>query len=128
MKLERESNPFFSEFNAVESLSKSTVKALLIYSEDDKMCRKRHYDILFPALKDKENVRFILVNNKGHNPNYTESAVKYLGEFSAARAKLARRKNATKEEKTAFVSSYDWVRMTEQDNAIWEKIFEHLDS
>ncbi len=128
MKLEKESNPIFSEYNAVKSLSESSVKALLIYSEDDKMCRKVHYDILYSALKDKKNIDFLLVNNKGHNPNYTEDAVKYLGEFGAARAKLARKKNATGEEKAAFVASYDWKRMTEQDTAVWEKIFEHLDS
>ena len=128
LKLEKYSNPVFYEYNAIKSLSESSVKALLIYSEDDRMCRKCHYDNLYSALKDKENINFILVNNKGHNPNYTEDAVKYLGEYSAARAKLARNKKATKEEKAAFVSSYDWNRMTEQDDAIWKKIFDHLDS
>ena len=127
LELERSSNPRFSEFHAVRSLADLSVKALLIYSEDDQMCKKVHYDILKEGLEGKENVGFLLVSNKGHNPNYTAEAVKYLGEFGAARAKLARKKKATGEEKAAFVSSYDWDKMTVQDEAVWERIFRHLE-
>ena len=127
-ELECESNPEYVKFNAVESLRASNTKALLIYSEDDQMCKREHYDILREGLKDKENISFILMSNKGHNPNYTEDAVKYLGEFGKARAKLLKNKKATDAEKAAFVASFDWERMTAQDNALWDKIFTHLDS
>lgn len=127
MALERGANPKFVEYNAVKTLSESKTKALLIYSENDMMCRRNHYDTLKAGLDGKENVKFLFVTNKGHNPNYTEEAVKYLDEFGAARAKLARNKNASKEEKAKFVASYDWKRMTEQDEAVWSVIFEHLD-
>ena len=127
LELEKQSNPKFFEFNAVSSLSSSDVKALLIYSENDTLCRKVHYDIIKEGLAGKENVRVMLVQNKGHNPNYTEDAVKLLDEFGKARAKLARNKKATKEEKAAFVASYDWHAMTAQDEAVWEEIFTHLD-
>ena len=128
LALEKESNPGFFDFNAVESLKNSDTKALLIYSADDQMCRREHFDILKSGLEGKENVKFLLVENKGHNPNYTEDAVKYLGEFSQARAKLVRKKNVSKEEKARFVASYNWERMTAQDNNVWQKIFEHLDN
>jgi pimeloyl-ACP methyl ester carboxylesterase len=127
MALERRSNPVFVEYNAVETLSKSNTKALLIYSEDDKMCRRNHYDTLKAGLDGRENVRFLFVTNKGHNPNYTEEAVKYLEEFGSERVKLVRRKNVTAEDKKNFVASYDWKRMTEQDEAVWNTIFNHLD-
>jgi len=127
LALERESNPKFSNFHAVESLKNSNLKALLIYSEDDQLCRRAHYDILKEGLEDKKNVRFLFVQNKGHNPNYTEDAVRLLGEFSKARARLTKKKNATKEEKAKFVASFDWSSMTEQDEAVWNEIFEHLD-
>ena len=126
--LEAESNPLYSTFNAIDSLKASQAKALLIYSENDKMCKKVHYDKLKASLSDRENTKFLLLKNKGHNPNYTEEAVKYLEEFSVARAKLARNKKATAEQKKRFVSSYDWDRMTEQDEAVWQEIFEHLDN
>jgi hypothetical protein len=80
------------------------------------------------ALAGKKNIKLMLVDSKGHNPNYTENAVKLLGDFSKARAKLLRKKNITKEEKEKFVSSFDWDKMTVQDEAVWNKIFEHLDA
>ena len=128
MKLERESNPEFVSFNAIDSLKNSNAKALLIYSEDDQLVKRNHYDMLKVGLSDKENVRFMLVSEKGHNPNYTTDAVKLLGEFGAARTKLLKNKKATNEDKERFVASFDWNAMTEQDEAVWNEIFEHLDS
>lgn len=128
MALERESNPEFSRFQAVRSLSQSTAKALLIYSEDDRMCRRAHYDLLKQGLDGKENLRLMLVSNKGHNPNYTEDAVKRLAEFSKARAQLLKKKNPTQAEKASFVASFDWEKMTAQDEAVWDEIFAHLDA
>ena len=128
LKIEKEANPVFFEYNAINSLSSSDVKALLIYSEDDQMCRKKHYDMLKEGLEGKENVKLMLVSGKGHNPNYTAEAVKYLGEFGKARAKIARNKKATAADKSAFVESYDWNRMTVQDEKVWKVIFDHLDS
>ena len=131
LALEKASNPRFAEFNAIDSLKNSSVKALLIYSMDDQMCRKTHYERLRAGLDGIDNIRFMEINDKGHNPNYTEDAVRYLSEFSRARAKFARdikKKGASKQEKEQFVASYDWDKMTAQDEAVWEKIFEHLDN
>ena len=127
LALEKETNPRFVEYNAINSLSSSNVKALLIYSEDDRMCRKKHYDALKEGLEGKDNIKLMLVTGKGHNPNYTEEAVKYLGEFGKARAKLAHNKKATAADKASFVASYDWDRMTAQDENVWKAIFDHLD-
>ena len=128
LSLERESNPNFFEYNAVESLKNANVKALLIYSEDDHLCRRVHYDILKEGLKENKNIDLLLLSGKGHNPNYTTEAVKLLGGFGKARAKFAKKKNATKEEKANFVASFDWEKITEQDDAVWNQIFAHLDA
>ena len=127
LALERSANPKFSKFHAVESLKNSNVKALLIYSANDQLCRRAHYDILKEGLNDKENIRFLLVENKGHNPNYTEEAVKLLEVFKKARAKFAKKKNTTKEQRAQFLASFNWHKMTEQDEAVWQEIFAHLD-
>lgn len=129
MALERKSNPDFVDRNAVQTLSNTDAKALLIYSDDDRLCRKDpHYDALVAGLSHKENIRFLLVSGKGHNPNYTHDAVKYLAEYSALQNKLTGKKQLeTPEQKAAFVASFDWHRMTAQDEAVWEKIFACLD-
>ena len=128
MRLERESNPYFSTFSAIDTLAASKVKALLIYSANDLLCRRSHYDALKAALGERENIEWLLVEEKGHNPNYTEAAVSYLAEFSKARESLLRQENLTKEEKERFVSSFDFEKMTEQDETVWERIFAHLDA
>lgn len=130
MDLERQSNPKFVEFNAVDSLSASSAKVLLIYSENDQMCRKNpHFDLLQEGLENKENVRFLLVPDKGHNPNYTKDAVGYLAEYAKAQRKMLRRGLlAAPEARKAFVASFDWNRMTAQDGAVWREIFDCLDA
>ncbi len=128
LDFEEKSNPVFSKFNAVESLSNSNTKALLIYSDNDGMCKRVHYDILKKGLCGKENISFWLLKNRYHNPNYTDDAVKYLGEFIKARSKITSNKRLSESDKEKFVSSFDFDRMTAQDEAVWEKIFNHLDN
>lgn len=125
MQLEQTANPDFVGYHAVESLSKTDAKVLLLYSDNDKMCRKApHYDTLKAGLGDRENIRCKLVSNKGHNPNYTEDAVQYLGEYVSKRAKMTRKKQlTTDEQKMKFLASWDWERMTAQDDAVWNDIF-----
>ena len=130
MALEREANPRFVDFSGIESLKSSPVKAQLIYSEDDRMCKKNpHYDLLLSELSGRENTELILLKNKGHNPNYTEDAVKYLGAYVAERTRLIKKNGlSTKEAREAFVASYDWDRMTAQDESVWQRIFSFLES
>lgn len=129
MELEKSSNPEFIKYNAIEALYNSKAKALLIYSDNDQLCSKKvHFDALKNALDGRENITFVLEHLKGHNPNYTTDAVAYLGEFIKARTKLLKQKKPlTDEQKKQFVASFDWDRMTKQDEAVWNKIFEHLE-
>lgn len=126
--VEKESNPVYALYDAADTLLNSNTKGLLIYSSNDYICRKKHYDILKEKLKDKDNIKFILVDNKSHNPNYTEDAVRLLNQFSKDRVELFKIKNLTKEDKENFVAGYDWDKMTEQDSLLWNDIFKHLDS
>ena len=118
----------FCHFNAVESLSKTEAKVLLVYSANDKLVSKTgQFDVLKSGLSHKDNIRFLLVENKGHNPNYTEDAVKYLGEYSSAVSKQ-QKKLKTEADKKTFRDSWNWDRMTAQDEKIWAEIFKTLDA
>ena len=129
LAVEQAANPKFVEYNAVESLSKAKTKALLIYSDNDEQCKPNHYRILRDGLAGQDNVRLLLVNGKGHNPNYTAEAVGYLERYSAQVKKLKKKKKLeTAEQKAAFVASFDWNAMTEQDMAVWAEILAHLDT
>ena len=128
LQLEKETNPDFIGYNAVETLSQTAAKVLLIYSDDDRLCPMNpHYTVLKSGLEGKKNIHFLPVSGKGHNPNYTADAVKYLGEYSAAvRRKTKKKELETEKQKADFVASFDWNRMTAQDAAVWNAIFRTL--
>ena len=125
---ERKSNPGYAHSDAVTAIRASKVQALLIYSDNDLLATKEwQYDVLYDALKNEENVNFLLVKGKHHNPNYTVDAVTYLAEYLA---ELKRQTSngllATPQQKEEFVNQFDWDRMTRQDDAIWKEIFDFL--
>lgn len=128
--IEEKNNPVFSKVNSVESLKHTNTKALIIHSSDDKTVNvKKHFNILQKGLKDNKNISFLLVDGKNHNPNFTTAAVKYKDEFFRILSKKLKNKELkTDEEKKAFVEGFDWRKMTEQDEKIWEKIFDFLDN
>lgn len=120
--------PEYFKYNAVESLSGTDAKVLLVYSDNDRMVsRAVHFDALKKGLSHKDDVRLLLVSGKGHNPNYTEDAVAYLGRYSADVAKKAKTLT-TADARKAYVDSWDWNRMTAQDETVWAEIFKTLDA
>ena len=124
IRLEGRSNPEFVSYDAIDTLYNSKVKALLIYSDNDQLVTKKyHFDPLFKALNHKENIKFILEYDKGHNPNYTYEAVKLLAEYTGAVHNAIKMSPSDKER---FRASFDWDKMTEQDEAVWQKIEEFL--
>ena len=129
-KAECEAFPDYAETDARKTLKKAKAKALIIHSRDDKTCLfDNHFEELRRALSMADNVEFIAVDGKGHNPNYTFDAVQYKDEMSA---EYERKKKfgelETTEQREAFRNSWDWGRMTKQDMNIWSKIFEFLDN
>ena len=128
MELEKASNPDYVDFDAVETLKNTESKILLIYSDNDPIVRRDNFDVLKSSLDSRKNIEFILENNKSHNPNYTSDAVGYLGEYTiSVKKKNFRKVLRTDEQKKEFVDSFDWNRMTAQDEKVWQKIFKFLD-
>ena len=127
-ELETRSNPGYVEFDAVQSLQKTNAKVLLIDSDDDKVVHNSHHlDVLEHALSGRSNIRFLVTKNKGHNPSYTCDAVRYKDDFFAQfQRQVKKKKLETKQQQEAFMSAFDWWRMTEQDEAVWDVILKHL--
>lgn len=128
-KKELEANPLYARFDAIKTLKKTKSKVLVIHSDDDKTVKpKFSFDIMKKKLGKKPNIEFVEVSGKAHNPNYTEDAVAYKDEFFSIYKKCLR-KNVfkTEDDKKRFKESFDWKRMTEQDEVVWSVIFEHLD-
>ena len=128
LDLERNANPDFMDYNAVESLKNTAAKVLLIYSANDSVVHKNpHYDTLCSGLKDRPNIRFRLEMGKDHSPNYTVDAVAYKTVFfNAFNEAIKKKKLNTQEEQEAFMARYDWHRMTAQDPSVWDAILDAL--
>ena len=63
------------------------------------------------------------VNHRGHNPNYTEEAAKYLSEvFGTFNQLLKKKKIKTDEEKINYFKDVDINRLTEQDQDMFNQI------
>ena len=128
-ELELQENPRYALYNALESLSKTSAKVLLIYSDDDKTVKKEfHYDPLYAKFSGSDHIRFLLVHGKDHNPTYTDDAVKYKNGFFSDFVKALKKKQLnTVEQQSAFMEKYDFRRMTEQDEQVWNAIIAHLE-
>ncbi len=128
LALEKKSNPDYIGYNALETLKSTKTKVLIIHSDDDKtVSAKNNFDLLKKELSGKENIKFIRLTGKNHNPNYTEDAVKYKDKFFAEYQKALKKKAlVTEEDKKAFKEKYDWKRMTAQDDVVWAEILEFL--
>lgn len=127
-RMERRANPDTVDACAVRSLRQTGAKTLLIYSDNDALIhKKRHYDVLRRALSDRENISFLLVKDRDHNPAYTREALDLKKAFLAD-LRQCNENCATSEQKCRFMSRYDFLRMTEQDEAVWAVILRHLKS
>ncbi len=127
-QLEAKTNPEYYESSALATLKNTKVPALIIHSvDDDSVHFDRHFKLLKNNLSDKKNITFLELKDKKHNPTYTVDAVNYKSDFFKAYSKRVKRgKNKNKEEHKAFLMSYDWQRMTEQDEDVWSKILDFL--
>ncbi len=125
LRLERETNPMYSLVDARRSLKDTKTRILYIASDDDPTVKTEyHFNTLREAMKNKENVEFLLVHGKKHNPNYSDEAVAELSKMSAAMMSGIKAKTfKTPEDAEKFRTSWDWDKITEQDEAVWEKIF-----
>ena len=127
---EREKNPDGMRPHAVRSLMRAKGKVLVIHSTDDKTVSfKKHFCVMREALAGYENINFLPVSGKGHNPNYTEAAVRYKDQFfKAYRRALKKNLFETERDMELFAERFDWDAMTQQDMTVWEKILATLEA
>ena len=126
---EKSLNPKYMDSSAIDVIASTDRPALIIHSLDDPtVSAKANILFLRKQMCDKENIEFILQNGKRHNPTYTSYAVEYKDSFFKEHSRMKKKGMLVSEEdKRAFVDSYDWHRMTEQDENLWEHIFKFLE-
>ena len=129
LRLEHESNPMYSLIDARKSLKNSKSRILYIASDNDPTVKTSyHFDTLKSSPPEGANIEFHLVHGKLHNPNYSASAVAELDKMSKAMSDGMKKKAfETTEAVDAFRTSWDWEKITEQDEELWNKIFDFIE-
>ena len=129
LAFERKANPDYADSCSVDAFKDTGAKVLLIHSRDDRMADIRTGLEYVRARVVNPNVTYLEVDGKDHNPNYTTDAVHYFREVFDEYENLVRRKKLrTPDQKKAFLAPVDFVRMTEQDEEIWKRIFANMES
>ena len=127
-RFERKANGNLADCCSVDALRATDTKALLIHSRDDQMADiSTGLDYVRSRISNP-NVKYLEVEGKFHNPNYTEDAVAYMRQtFGEYEALVKSKKLRTLEQKKAYMADKGFLRMTEQDGKIWDKIFSHME-
>lgn len=129
LDFEESMNPGYASRRAIDSIKSSGVKALICHSVDDPVVSVNdHHYPLMEAFKGNENVKFITVDERAHNPNFTVAASKALAAFFKEKKQLEKkRKLKTKEQKSALIAKHDFWQMTEQDMTFWNQVFSFIE-
>ncbi len=128
-ELEKRTNPDHVDYCAVNTLNETSSNILVIHSSDDKtVSAKRHFDKMRKKMHPRDNITFLSLSGKDHNPNYTRDAVAYKKRFQQTLKKKRKAGELNSiEQRTAFKASFDFHKMTEQDSDVWNIILAFLE-
>ena len=127
LSVEEAAAPRFFAANALQTVPESKTRFLFACSEDDPMVPFKDHTGALQKLAPA-NARFLITAGKKHNPNYTPDAGAYMNEvFGGFQTALKSGKLKTEEEKRAYFADTDWLRMTAQDAAFWDRVIAFLD-
>ncbi len=127
MRIEKNENPNHYSSSSLDAINNTKIKYLISHSKDDYMVSfKNHAQFLQKNLK-RNDIEFLICENKLHNPNYKLDALTYMNSvFASLKKETKAKKLKTVEAKKEFLKDTDWYRMTEQDEEFWAKVFEFL--
>lgn len=104
--------------SSIKSLKNYNGKVLIVFSNDDKFVNSNKNSYLIK--NNYPNFEYIITNNKNHNPNYTDEAVKKLIEFQDTIAKLP------SEKKEEYIRTINFHELGELDSNIMDRIVEFI--
>ena len=110
----------YSTLNAVKSIKDYKGRILVIQSTDDYVVK---FDIGLGYIKKyskNERIKYIVKENRGHNPNYTDQAISTMKEFYTKISTLS------PEEAKIFKQNFDFHKMGELDSLIMDDICDYV--
>ena len=126
VKFEQKNDPEYAFINNIEYLKKTKDNLLFIHSEDDPMVA---YSTSMKIVKEINNPNVVCVSmkDKKHNPNYTKESVDLMNKTINSYLDLkGRGKLKTLEERRNHFNNITAWMMTNQDEKIWQTIFDFI--
>lgn len=126
LKYERKKYPHYYDLDNVSFLKETKKKILFIHSIDDQMVPYKSSLAVVEKLNN-ENLITVSVDHRGHNPNYTEKASKYLQEvFGKYNELIKEKKIKTDKDKINYFKDVSLADLVEQDQRIIEEIINFI--
>ena len=122
MRYERKMGKKYDKIDLVQYLKNTDDNILFIQSVDDPMVP---YETSLKLAEEANNlhVHIIKMDNRKHNPNYTEEAVKYMNEvFGAFNRRVMDHKIKDDQERINYFKDVSIERLTAQDQKLYDTI------
>ena len=121
-KFEQKNDSEFGFIDNIDYLKNTDDKILFMQSTDDKMVP---FDYALGIVKElnRPNIKCVVVENKGHNPLYSDDAVIYMNNTFYNYNKLIKDKTLnTLEKRKEYMSDKSIAKMTEIDQELMGKV------
>lgn len=126
LHFEKKIEPKYFGIDNISYLKSTKDKILYIQSTDDGMVP---YNIGLKVVEqiDNPNIKTIKLNNRKHNPNYTEAAVNYMNDvFGKYNALIKEGKIKTDEDRINYFKDVSLPKLVEQDQDIFNQIIDFI--
>ena len=126
LKYEAKIEPDYFIKDFLEYLKTTDNKMLFIQSKDDNIVPFEKNLKVVEELNNP-NIQCLILDKRGHNPNYTEEAVAYMNKtFIEYNSLVKKKKLKTVEEKKNYFKDKSINKMTEQDEEVFKDIIEFI--
>jgi len=126
LKFESKYDEKYAKLKIIDALKCTKSRILLIHSKDDPVFPFDENAGFLMKNINKDEVKFLVINGRQHNPNYSDNACKKVNELISEYTAILKNKKYSKNEKIKILSKYSLPEITEQDDYIWEKIFANI--
>lgn len=128
IRYEKKLNMKYGKLNNTKYLKNTNDKILFVHSKDDHLVPFNTSTGYVQRKIKNDNLQFVVVNNKKHNPNYTKESLDYMNEtFATYYHKIKTKELVTFDKKKEYMSDKSAFKMTYQDKDVWDKIFDFIE-
>ena len=122
LKYEKKVYPEYYDLKNIDYLKTTDDDLFFIQSEDDSMIP---YSVSLKVVEeiDNKHIRTLKVQNRKHNPNYSDAAINYMNEvFGGYYSLLKQKKLKTDVEKINYFKDVSLSKLVEQDEEMFDQI------